>query len=375
MAFFYLLTGIVCTAYVLLMLSYWIGWLKTGVPSNLNTDKTEEIFVSIIIPARNEEHNILKCISSICKQTHSSNNFEIIVVDDHSTDRTKELVKLETGVKLVSLLESHAGKKQAITEGIKNAKGSLIITTDADCEMGENWLSTIVAFYQNKKVKMIVGPVLVCVDTLSSNKVSQIMQSQEMTVLSACACGSLYHNMPILCSGANLAYEKQAFLAVNGFEGADKISTGDDMFLMLKIHQKFSKEIAYLKSKDAAVFTRPAAAASQALEQRKRWASKSFSYGFSHVSGIAILIFLTNFLILFCGIMSIINVKFVFVFTVCFCAKILVDFMLQYSASTFFGKKVHPFVFAAASVMYPFYVAGTGLISQLTNYSWKGRIS
>jgi len=346
--------------------------------------RDEATIFSIIIPARNEEQNILNCFASIYKQTYPSTGFEVIVVDDHSTDKTAVLVAAQkhSNLKLIRLSADQTGKKQAITEGIKNASGDFIITTDADCEMGPEWLSSIILFYQEKRPKMVVGPVLI----KGESSFQETMQAQEMTVLSACAAGSIYYNLPILCSGANLSFEKSAFTKVNGFDGVEQTATGDDMFLMLKIHSEFPGSIAYLKSKEAIVFTHPEKLASDALKQRKRWASKTFSYpkrgassqrrhGLSHVTWVAILIFFTNFLILFSGIISIINIKFVLVPAVCFSSKFIVDLMLLYSASSFFGKKMNPFVFAAASVMYPVYVSGMGLISPFTNYTWKSRRS
>lgn len=385
MTVFYLLTFLVCGAYVLLMISYFIGWNKTNEwavkPPTPNSQLPTK--VSVIIPVRNEEQNILKLLDCLYKQSYPLSNFEIIVVDDHSTDRTAEFIyALDIpNLKLVQLNENQQGKKSAISEGIKTAAGNLIITTDADCEMGENWLSVIVSFYEEKKPKMIVAPVLLSQEhgVRSMEKSSQlptffqIIQSQEMTVLTASACASLHYNLPILCSGANLCYEKDAFMSVNGFEGVDKTATGDDVFLMRKIHKKFPCEINYLKSKDAVVFTPPEKSSSDALSQRKRWASKSFSYGFSYITLIAVFVFITNFLILISGILSVINIKFALALVATLPLKCIVDFMLLQSASCFFGKRIHPFIFILASMVYPVYVSLIGFISPFTNYSWKGR--
>jgi cellulose synthase/poly-beta-1,6-N-acetylglucosamine synthase-like glycosyltransferase len=330
-------------------------------------------FASIIIPVRNEEHNILNCLSSIYKQKLPLTWFEVIVVNDHSNDNTRKIIESKQfeNLKIIHLSENQMGKKQAITEGIKISRGNLIITTDADCEAGENWLSAIISFYEKEKPKMIVGPVLLT----RENSIQQTMQSQEMTVLTACGCASFYWNKPILCNGANLVFEKSAFIEVGGFNGVDKTATGDDIFLMLKIYKKFSTGISYLKSKDAIVYTDPEKSSSRAIKQRKRWASKSFSYGFSHVTWIAILVFFMNFIILFSGILSVINIKFVLALVISFSTKSLVDFMLLYSASSFFEKKINPFIFVFASIVYPFYVSFMGIVSPFTNYHWKGRKS
>src|ERR1035437_5121676 len=371
MTWYYLLTYLVSFCYVLLLLAYVIGWRKTFKYRDARRE-ARGTRTSILLPVRNEESNILSILQSLSKQNYSKENYEIIVVDDFSTDNTLELVNQAniSNLKLVRL--SHGkGKKKAIEEGIVQASGKLIVTTDADCTMNEKWLSTIVAFYKEETPNMIVAPVLL----KNENGFQQILQSQEMTVLTACACASLYYNSPILCSGANLAYEKDAFLSVKGFAGVDKTATGDDVFLMQKIHRKFPGAIQYLKSKDAVVYTHPEKTTSGALSQRKRWASKSFSYGFSTITGIAILVFLVNFLILISGILSVININFVLVFVITFSAKLLVDFMLLHFSSAFFEKRTYPVLFFFSSLIYLLYVSVIGFMSPFTTYTWKGRQS
>lgn len=371
MNIFYLLTAAICAAYLQLILSYLRAWNRAEPGAGKPGPGTTR--VSVVIPARNEAHNIGNCLSAILSQKYPQDQFEVIVVDDHSTDGTRKGVTdlQRPNVKVLVLSSEKTGKKQALSEGIRSAAGDLIVTTDADCEMGENWLSSIVSFYEEKKRKMIVAPVLL----KGESTFQQILQGQEMTVLTACACASIRLNHPILCSGANLAYEKSAFLAVNGFDGVDGTATGDDIFLMLKMHARYPKEIGYLRAKDAIVYTHAEATSSNALKQRKRWASKTLLYGFNNITGIAVLIFLTNFLILFSGIISAINLKFVLVPAICFLAKFLVDLMLVHSASSFFGKKFSPAAFMIFSLIYPLYVSLTGLISPFTHYSWKGRTS
>ena len=405
MILFYLLTYFVCGAYALLMIAYLIGWNRTQVQSSIVNHQPSTI-ISVIIPARNEERSILNCLSAIYKQSYPVSHFEIIVVDDHSSDRTAEFIyQLDIpNLKLFQLSESQSGKKQAINEGIKNASGTLIITTDADCEMGEKWLSSIVSFYEKEKPKMIVAPVLLKENFLSEKEEKSFlykMQSQEMIALTACACASLYYNLPILCSGANLIYEKEAFTSVNGFEGVDATATGDDVFLMLKMHEKYPKQIKYLKSNNAAVFTNPEKKISSVIAQRKRWASKTFHYGYSHVTWVAVLIFMANFFVFLSvpvaigisvinpvgywflsngvnpeGIISNgINAKFALALLTTLPIKSIVDYMLINSANSFFNKRIHPFAFMLASLLYPVYASLLGLISPFTNYSWKGRKS
>ncbi len=369
----YLLTGIFSTAYIILIVYYIYAWKKTAPFSKESAENTnsENPFVSIIIPARNEEEHILTCINSIYNQNYLKSGFEVIVIDDHSTDATVLLVSnlQYQNVKIVSLAEKQFGKKAAITVGINQSVGDIIITTDADCIREKEWLHAIISHYGCTKSKMIVSPVLLT----GENTLLEKMQSQEMTILTSVACASIKNNKPILCSGANLIFERAAFLSVNGYDGNENYASGDDIFLMLKIQKAFPGQISYLKSLAAAVYTMPQSGPVDTYKQRKRWASKTFSYGFSHITLIAILVFLANFLILFSGIMSAINLKFVLVPIICFSAKLLVDFMFLFTASNFFNKKVYPFTFIIASVFYPIYVSTIGLIAPFFTFTWKGR--
>lgn len=373
MSIFYLLTLLIYLAYTALIIFYLIGWKRTEslAVKQRTTDYESRTRVSIILPARNEEENILDCLSALYKQTYPLDDFEIIVVDDHSTDRTAELVeKLEIeNLKLIRSNDNSAGgKKSAITEGIKNSSGDLIITTDADCRMGNEWLASIVSFYQNEKPKMIVAPVMLN----EEKKFLDNMQSLEMLALTGCGAGAIFFGKPILCSGANLAYEKNVFCEVNGFDGNEKNLSGDDVFLMLKINRKFLSQIKFLKSKEATVFTKPGKNLSSFFQQRKRWASKTFSYTEEYVTAAAVIIFLSNFFILLSAAVSILKSTFVPI-AIVLLVKCLVDFMLLNSVSTFFGKKKLLIWFLISALIYPLYVFLTGSIAPLTNFSWKGR--
>ena len=369
MTIFLLFTTVICVCYFLLMLLYLIGWKKTPAFS-FNSDGIPEAAISIIVPVRNEEKNIQSILSSLSKQAYPKNKYEVIVVDDFSEDNTIAAAKaLNISIIKIIPLSGKGGKKNAITEGVKNASGDLIITTDADCEMGEKWLSAINSFYQKEKPKLMVGPVLV----KAEKSFFQIIQSQEITVLTACAGAALYYDMPILCSGANLIYEKEAFLAVNGYEGNDSIPSGDDVFLMFKIHKQFPKQVKYVKSRDGAVYTHPATALDAALNQRKRWASKTFSYEDMIVLAIAVLVFLTNlFLVLFFLLFLVKGVGLI-LFLLLAGMKITVDYLILNSANAFFSKKNHTASFFLISIFYPVYVSLIGFCAPFTGYSWKGR--
>ena len=222
--------------YSFLILYYRAGWQELKPFSQ--TGQGSSIKISVIIPARNEEENIGKLLSSLEKQTYPKHLFEVIVVDDHSTDNTATVVNNYSFAKLIKLEFDNINsyKKKAIETGIAAASGELIVTTDADCIVQENWLKTIAAFKEKTNAVFIAAPVVMeCNSTLL-----QTFQALDFLVLQGITAASVQKRIHNMCNGANLAYEKKVFFEVNGFAGIDHIASGDDMLLMQKIAQRFS---------------------------------------------------------------------------------------------------------------------------------------
>jgi cellulose synthase/poly-beta-1,6-N-acetylglucosamine synthase-like glycosyltransferase len=258
--------------------------------------------ISIIIPARNEGQNISACLDSIVNQAYPKHLFQILVVDDHSTDNTAAIILSyqSQSIKLISLKdfvasnEINAYKKKAIEIAIQQSTGELIITTDADCIAPPGWLHTIAAFYQEKKPELIVMPVSInC-----SNKFIEIFQALDFMTLQGITGASVHKKFHSMCNGANLAYTKKAFNTVNGFKGIDNIASGDDMLLMHKIYQQNPNGIAYLKNKDVIVQTAPIKTISEFFNQRIRWASKADKYKDKRIFVVLLMVYLFNLLLL-----------------------------------------------------------------------------
>jgi cellulose synthase/poly-beta-1,6-N-acetylglucosamine synthase-like glycosyltransferase len=285
------------TAYSLLVLYYWFNWRTvpvTGLPAG-----TRLTNISVVIPARDEEENIGQLLAALKSQTYPAELYEVIVVDDQSTDKTAEVVKSFAGVKLISLKEEgiNSYKKKAIETGIAAASGELIVTTDADCVPGPEWLKMIAGYAADKNAVFITAPVaIVC-----NSSVLQLFQAMDFMVLQAITGAVVHHKQLSMCNGANIAYSKKVFGEVNGFAGIDHIASGDDMLLMHKIWQQHPDGVFYLKSKEAIVSTQPQKTWKAFFDQRIRWASKAGKYGDKRFLPVLLLVYLFNlsFLVLF----------------------------------------------------------------------------
>lgn len=113
-------------------------------------------FVSVIVPVYNGENVIRDCIESILKSNYPRQDFELIIVNNASTDETGSLLE-QYRDKVLILYESKRGPSAARNTGIKNSRGEYIVLTDADCTVDPNWLTNIVAPLQDREVGIVGG--------------------------------------------------------------------------------------------------------------------------------------------------------------------------------------------------------------------------
>lgn len=355
--------------YGILILYYWQSW--RSIPDFTTSFAAPAISVSIIIPARNEERNIGLLLEALQKQTYPKESFEVIVVDDHSTDSTGEIVGRFPGVILLKLEDDaiNSYKKKAIEKGIAVARGDLIITTDADCIPPSSWLQTLVSFKQQTNAALIVAPVVFECNA----EIVQVFQAMDFMVLQGITGASVYRNLHSMCNGANLAYEQKLFYEVNGFAGIDHIASGDDMLLMHKIAKKHPDRIGYLKSTDAIVSTKPMESWSSFFNQRIRWASKAMHYDDRRIFWVLLLVYLFNLLFPVLLIAGFWNHFYWICFVIAWVLKTAVEFPFFYSIAGFFGKQWAIKWFFFFQPVHIFYTIISGLFGQFGKYEWKGR--
>jgi cellulose synthase/poly-beta-1,6-N-acetylglucosamine synthase-like glycosyltransferase len=332
--------------------------------------------VSVIIATRNESENIISCLESISSQTYPESLYEIIVVDDSSDDNTIDIVKsfisnsLFKNISIIDLSDKNIhGKKQAISEAIKISTGDLIITTDADCRVTGNWISAIVEYYERYKPAMIAGPVCF---TEGGNSFQQ-MQGLEFLSLISSGAAAIKLGMPVMCNGANLAYEKKAFIEAGGYNANNKYTSGDDIFLMLALKITTKRKIAFIKCRDAIVYTSAQATLNDFANQRKRWASKSKGYTDAAIVFVALLVFLFNLSLIASAVLALLIKAFLPVFLIGFIIKIVVDFPMLLGITSFVKQKKLLLFYFPLQVIYPFYIILTACFSLFGKFEWKKR--
>lgn len=359
--------------YLGLFLFFRKGWRSIGEITEQRAQyKTK---VSILIAARNEEKVISKTIEDILNQGYPSELFEIIVVDDHSEDKTSEIISsyADRGVRLITLNENEAlnsYKKKAITEAIHLSQGELIVTTDADCRMGSSWLQTIVGFYELGNYKMISSPVTFFEEKSHFEK----MQTLEFLFLNGLGASGIGNNMPTTCNGANLAYRRDVFFELKGFQGIDDLASGDDELFLHKVALAYPQGIGFCKSREALVYTHAKSSLTEFIQQRKRWASKSAKYKNKEIILIGALIWLFNLMIILTGLLGFLNP---FLWHLCWISivfKTLAEFIILLPLCSFAQRKKLLWYQPLLTIVHMFYLIYIGIAGNSGKYNWKGRM-
>jgi len=367
----YIITGL----YVTMIIAFIYGFyqLKEFEADN----RVIEIGFSVIIPFRNEAQNLPQLLTSIKNLTYSKEQFEVLFVDDDSEDDSVEIIRQylnDSGINyqiLSNQRSSNSPKKDAIKTAIQHAQFDWILTTDADCILPTEWLSTFDSFIQQKSSQMIVGPVSYASIDYSFSEHFQIL---DFLSLQGSTMGGFGIGKPFLCNGANLAYKKESFLNLHGFDGNDQIASGDDIFLFEKFVKKYPDQVHFLKSTSALVTTSPLKSWKEVIQQRTRWAAKSSSYSLLFAKLVGLLVFLMNLSMIVSFLLLLWNRQNFMVFAIVCLLKVAVDEQLISATSHFYrGKQKKLRDFGFASILYPFfsvYIAGRSIF---VKYTWKGR--
>ena len=358
--------------YVLIVIYLRKGW--STIPFFL-ADKTSDKRVSILIAARNEEENIARTIDAILNQNYPTSQLELIIVDDHSTDRTSEIVRSygDRGVKLLQLQvgdKLNSYKKYAITKAIEMASGEIIVTTDADCRMGRNWIRTIMAYFDQNNSFLVSSPVAYSEEKSKFEE----LQTLEFLYLIGLGAAGIGNGNPTTCNGANLAYRRDVFFEMGGFKGIDNLASGDDELFLHKVAEKYADRIGFCKSREAIVYTDAKPDLASFISQRKRWASKSTKYKDKKVIVLGVCIWLFN-LALICSLLGFLLLlpALNWWLLTAFGLKMLVELLFMIPVLTFAKRsellKYLPFL----TVIHTFYLVYIGVAGNIGKYDWKGR--
>lgn len=356
-------------SYFLFLIVLLFGWWRMR--SQKAPAAVENQKISVVVAMRNEASAIQDLLKSLLKQDYT--NYEIILVDDHSSDNTKEVIQTfkrdnPEGAGKIRLMRNHGtGKKAALTSGVIAAVGDIIATTDADAVVPPQWLSYINTTFSSDKIQFVLGGVALQQDgSLFSD-----MQAIEFSSLIGTTAATAAIGIPTMANGANMAYRKSAFEEVGGYHDNMHIPSGDDEFLLRKIAAKHPDSVRFMNEPSTMVRTKTVGTWSEFFNQRVRWAGK-WRYNTSLLTMfVAVYVFLVQLAIALAflqlpvsgwiPVLSLLLTRFV------------LEAVLLFNVCRFSGVRWDWRAFVALQVAYPFYVLMVSIAAQFMTYTWKDR--
>lgn len=320
---------------------------------------------------RNEALNITNLLTDLSEQDYP--NAEVIVVDDLSDDNSSEVFnnwltnhKVKPGFCRL-FANKGMGKKAALAQAIAEAQGEIILTTDADCRLPSTWISATVQRF-NEKTQLLVGPV-----RMKASSFTDRLQQLEFASLIGSGAATLGWQLPTMANGANLAFRKSAFSAVDGYEGNIHIVSGDDEFLMRKIESYFPGSISFNHDSRAVVETNAHQHLKSFVNQRIRWSSKWALHQTYFSKLLALLVFSVQTVFLLSPWLVLAGYLDAWLFVALFLAKAVGEYYFFAPVLRQIQVLFNLPAFITLQFIYPYYVTTIGLLANVAGYQWKGR--
>ena len=370
---------------LLLSISYIfvISWIvkkwKNSKEAVVDKSFNPSIFISVVVPIRNESKHIRSCLESILKNNYPSKLFEIFVIDDHSEDDSVEIIhKLNNDqIRILDLenyvqgKEINSFKKAALNYAVQSAKGSVILCTDGDCVVDQNWIAQHAYQHEILQMHFATAPVQFHNELTSLGK----FQSLDMLGLMAITQAGIHSQKYYMANGANMSFSKAMFKELNVFQEDAVIASGDDMFLVQAAAELNSQQVNFIKSKDASIRTEVQNNWKGYLSQRKRWATKSKSYQTASINILSGIVFLFCLSILICLVLGlVVNGVYLYFFAFQLMVKVVIDYWFLNGLANYFQRKELMKYFWISVPLHIFHMLFSGLVALFpSKYHWKGR--
>lgn len=240
-------------------------------PDKISSDAEQRVFVSVIVPARNEEATIERCIRALMANTYPA--FEVVVVNDRSTDRTGEILSSLQAefsrLRVHNAIEDNTnpnlkGKPRALHQGIEQSRGELVMMTDADCAVAPTWITATVAIFADASVGLAPSFTVTTDDTLFAR-----IQALEWAINNTMAMGGIGWKQPLGCFGNNLTVRRSVYDALGGYPRI-AFSLTEDLALLQAVSAT-DWHVRYICDRRTKAVTLPCETAGEFIKQHRRW--------------------------------------------------------------------------------------------------------
>jgi cellulose synthase/poly-beta-1,6-N-acetylglucosamine synthase-like glycosyltransferase len=333
--------------------------------------------VSVIICLHNEEKNIAQLVKHVSNQDYPDQKHEILFVDDRSDDRTYQLLKEHTLdintariIKIDSTEDGFAPKKYAITMAVAQAKGDILLFTDADGRPGSGWISSMISCF-TPETGMVLGYAPYITSNRFKNMISRILALEYLSHAAVSAASSGLH-YPVTCVGTNLAYRKSVFKQLDGFGKFKNIHTGDDDLFLQRVREETDWSIRYMTDGKSHVFNAPPDTLAQFYNQRLRYASKGFLYPIK-INLSLMFFYIYNLLFAINLVVLIFQPSLYYLYLISLSVKFAVDNLFMRKAARILYDQRHVGLIPFALLLHIPYVIYFGLAAQLQSFVWADR--
>jgi cellulose synthase/poly-beta-1,6-N-acetylglucosamine synthase-like glycosyltransferase len=359
---------------ITILYSFGLSYLKKGLRKKYDIITAQYPSISIIVCMHNEERNAAKCLDKLVVQDYPPDRFEIVVVNDRSTDGTGRILKQYAEeysfihhIDILKIDKNFAPKKYAIDQAINFAKGEIILLTDADGRPTNQWAKEVSSLF-SEPIGMVIGYAPYNAEVPQTKLWDRLLSLEYFSQASvaAASCGVGY---PLTCVGTNMAYRKVVYNQLGGFGIYKKLHTGDDDLFLQRVREETDWQIAYASAPQSHVYNEPPTTWQKFYQQRIRYASKGFKYPF-RITLILILFYFLNLLLLGSPLLLLNCTNCILPFLAILFLKLSSEFSFLKLASSYLEDKRFLNLFPVAFILHIPYVVFFGLFAQILIFKW-----
>ncbi len=348
-------------------------------------------FVSVVVAARDEAEGIEACLQSILANDYPADRFEVIVVDDCSEDETAAIVQRllpsshpvlagieedavadEAPLRLVQMADfteaATRDKRHALRHGIDHARGTLILTTDADCTVGPRWIGAMAASFTSD-TGFVAGPVRY----RPGRSLFGHFQALEFLALVTTGAGGIGMGRPNMCNSANVAYRQDVYKQFETLHREHSAHPAGDEVLAQHLAAETPWSVRFCAAPAALVETDPVLNLRAFWAQRRRWAGTGPRYPRPALVAAILGVYLF-YVLLLAGLFAVWMASALWpAVAFAMVLKITMETTLLYPACVHFGqRRLFRYFLPEQLVQIP-YVVFVGIAAALGRPAWKGR--
>lgn len=327
-------------------------------------------FISVVVPARNEEQNIERCVRSLMQSIYPRERFEVVIVNDRSTDRTHEILSA-LGEQFSNLIIHNTvdersntnlqGKPRAVHQGIMRSQGEFVLMTDADCAVPQTWISAIAHTFQNPRIGLIASYTLA-----SGTRFFDLLQMLEWLMNNTMASAGVGLGQPLGCFGNNLSVRRSVYDELGGYPKI-RFSVTEDLALLQAVTNA-NYEARYICAYETKIDTLPCPDVGAFIKQHHRWVNGGKSLGWRGVG------FVVSSVAMWLGLVAALATASWSLLAVLLLVRIVADMILTYPAFAELRMTAKVVLMPLAEPFFLLVELMTPFLGLKSSVEWKGQI-